>query len=162
MRAAASSGLSTALLLLQGPLPSREQPATAFNDTMVESVTPEENLHTVPAQEASLAPSPVPQAYSLSGSGAADGSHSGNGSSNVVVIKSPRQRGESGTSAASGANVGLVSSSNGSLTAEFAASASSAVSHMEATEHSRDALPSDLAPSSNADRASSGETRWSI
>ena len=119
---------------------------------------PEEDLRSVPAQDATSASSPGPQAYSLNGSGPANGSHSSNGSSNVVVIKSPRQQGASGTTADSGANVGLVSSSNGSLTAGFAASASSAVTHMEATEHSRDAKLPDLAPSSSADGACSGET----
>ena len=145
-------------MLLQGPVPSREQPATAFNDAMVESVTPEEDLRTVAVQGATSASSPVPQAYSLSGSGLANGSHSSNGSSNVVVIEPPQQQGDSDSSADSGANVGLVSRSNGSLTAGFATSASSAVKHTEATENSRDALLPDLAPSSSADRACSGET----
>ena len=153
-------GPSIVLLLLQGPLPSREQPATAFNESEAEPAPPKEELCSILAQESTSAFSPVPQAYSLRSSGESGGSHSGSDNGSVVVIKPSQQQGGSGASADSGANVGSVSGSNGSLTAAFAASTSSGTKHMDATEHSSEALLPDLVPGSSADRAGSGETCW--
>ncbi len=138
------------LKMMQAPVPEREQPATALNDTVADTRASVSAMRGTPAEQAGSADSAIHSSGTAAAStGAASvASLSTNGKSNgngAVVVVGPIEG--SSSMAGSGARVGSASASNGSLTAGFSNSADTLTIKGASGQRDRGTSPDDVSDS---------------
>lgn len=138
---------------MQAPLPEREQPATALNDTAANMDAPVSGARSAAVQRAGAADSDA-QSTDRGAGAASAATLSTNGKSatnGTVVVVGPLVTGEGSSSmGASGGRVGSALASNGSLTADFGSSARPLAMNEGVSGQKTSKSSSDSTPDSNA------------